>query len=1195
MALEFIYGPASCHHEEPLVERARDFLIKDENNQVFYLVPNHVKFETEVAVLNDLHKLSPFNKAKTMAMMRLQVFSFTRLAWYFLQNTEYYQDEQLTEAGNHMLIRKVLLDEAENLHVFKGEVGQPGFIKQLAELFSELQEGKIEEPDIEELLSELGETAKENDFKKKLKEFYLLYQVYCQQLGQRQVGMTQSISYLAEYLKDYDLSNMMFVITGYSRFTAREKELVEILIRKAGEVKIDLVLDRAHVTKPPEGLDMFFDTGKLYYELYQYARHNQVKLLRDYHLKCDQSQPLTQLDIAWRESQKLTPNKEVHQLSESCVHLWESETPFAEISQVAKEIRKLIASGYCRYQDIEILSRDLPSYQALIEPVFSSHEIPFYLNSELEMRHHPLVEFLETLFLIKKRYFRYSDIMRFLRTELFVPQEESLLSLKDWQYQRQCHRSQVDLTENVVLAYGYEGHAWVKEKDWVYVQYDFEESEERLDENRKGQESSNVIRRHIRDYLVPFYDRLDQAKTGLEAAKLLYDFLLTSGVERELLYWRDQDIEKGHLDQAKIHEQTWQAFVILLDDYVKILGDEVFNFDDFYMIIKTGLEGLTYSKVPTTLDQVTVSSLDLIHAQKNKVTFVIGTTDNVLPKKIENKTLLSDDERQLFSNSLTDGKFLSKNTQSDLAKEPYIAYLAFHSTDGKLYITYPRSNDRVKEIKPSPYVNVIQHALNLEIEPRYNSPSVEHFSLNQIGTYRTLLTDLVNLKRRALEEKQEIANTWQVLETILGKQPQYNLLSRKIFKSLKHKNISEPLKPELVTSLYGETIYGSVSKIENFNQCQYKYFMTYGLKLRERDRFELSPAATGDFYHDALDHLFKALITKKLVLSELTTSQLTELTEEVLQRILGDAKFTILTASNRMNYIRYQLSETIKRVSRGLQRQSQIAGFSNVKTEVMFGQLVQEKGLNSLLIPLDNHKKMEIRGKIDRLDKIETKDNTYLAVVDYKSSDHSFDYRDAYFGLAMQMITYLDVALQNAVSLIGTEGVKPAGAFYLQVKNPILEGGTSEEQLESQLLKEFSYKGILLEDENLLDTLDPTVKSSGSSSLVFPYKETKKGYKSTQFVSEEEVDLLIQHNRENFKKAGNAIFTGETAINPAYRDKKRVACEYCPFRSVCQFDVLLKENNYKRIDSLKKADAIKKMTPCSEKENKRGMLDDTDK
>ncbi len=61
----------------------------------------------------------------------------------------------------------------------------------------------------------------------------------------------------------------------------------------------------------------------------------------------------------------------------------------------------------------------------------------------------------------------------------------------------------------------------------------------------------------------------------------------------------------------------------------------------------------------------------------------------------------------------------------------------------------------------------------------------------------------------------------------------------------------------------------------------------------------------------------------------------------------------------------------------------------------------------------------------------------------------------------MQLITYLDVALTDAVQLVGSPNVRPAGAYYLHVHNPLLDG---QEASEEERLKRFKYDGLFIDE-----------------------------------------------------------------------------------------------------------------------------------
>ena len=113
------------------------------------------------------------------------------------------------------------------------------------------------------------------------------------------------------------------------------------------------------------------------------------------------------------------------------------------------------------------------------------------------------------------------------------------------------------------------------------------------------------------------------AKTGLGDDRLL-SLLLQSGVATQLKMWRLQAIEAGQLETARNHEQTWDALMSLLDEYVTVYGESSFDFTTFQEIFVSGLEGLHYSKVPTAIDQVQVRAMDLTRPGAPRLLLLLG-------------------------------------------------------------------------------------------------------------------------------------------------------------------------------------------------------------------------------------------------------------------------------------------------------------------------------------------------------------------------------------------------------------------------------------------------------------------------------------------------------------------------------------------------------------------------------------------
>lgn len=1200
MALQFLLGRGNTDKKGQMVEEIATALQENKQAKIIYLVPDHIQFEIEMLVLNRLKEFPGFNQQKLIGSIRLQIFSFSRLAWFFLQDTDVFIRPQLTNTGLSMLVRKLLLEHEDQLSIYRGEVRKSGFVQQLTDLFLELRSGRINELDLVEVLEKQTNSLQEADFKLKLQDIFILYRGFEASLADKYVEQEDVLHELTKKIDTMsDLDQTSIYIDGYSQFNAQEQALVVALMQKCKDVTVALTLDKAYPNEKPALHELFYATGETYYLLYQAARLNQVPVKFDRiveELDAQYSEEVNQLEEFWRTSTALLPNDygEQKQLIPvgDAIEIWAASNKQAEVTHVAKEIRRLVKSGRYRFQDILVMTRNVADYQSILNPIFEENEIEVFNDGAKKMNHHPLVEFLLALLSIKKYNWRYADVMRLLRTEMLIPNvvKEELsadreIRVRTIQHKVNQFRSQVDITENVMLAYGYEGSYWTMKKPWHYTKFVHEENNGQTSEDQRIEGIANQVRDFLTGELISLFKNLDQAKSGADAAKILYTFLESSGVATQLAFWRDQAIEENQLEVSKEHEQVWTTFLQLLDEYVDVLGADAFDLEAFYDILVAGFENANYSMIPPSIDQVIFSGLAGIKAGTAKVTFILGATDVNLPAKPENKSVLTEEDRQYLMEFLGEGKYLKPSLEAKTASEPYLAYLAFTSASQKLIFTYPTNDDSKEGPTLSPYVTRIADGLQIELQEKLANvvDLDEQADLEQqidfVGTERSTLTQLLLILRKQQEENNSaIPSLWSDIYRKINQNAQHRHLFKRLLESLSHKNVPKQLKNELVSELYGKDLYTSVSRMENFYACHFKHFASYGLGLKERDVFELSAAGTGEFFHDALDQLFKSLNERSLRLEQLDETTLQNVANDVLEALYGKPKYTILSVSNRMQYIRYQLGTTIKRVALALASQSRRSGMTTLQTEVLFGQIANQKGIDGLVVPLETNGQLFVRGKIDRIDTMEVNGAHYLSVVDYKSSAHAFDYRDAYYGLAMQMITYLDTALMNAKALIG-ESAEPAGAFYLHVKNPFIdtEKVLDENSYQEELLKPFKLDGILLEDEAMLEKLDVSLEPT-QSSLVYPYRQLKnETLKSAKFVNPNEMTALRKHNQTLFEKAGNQIMSGATDLNPYYKDKQRIACGLCPFRSVCEFDVMLPENNYHRVEPMEPKEVLRKM------------------
>lgn len=1170
MTLQFLIGNGALDHRQIYIKKAQEWLSQDEENQVFFLVPNYNKFEQEQEILKALKPAG----AVSFSTIRAQVFSFYRLAWFYLQKTGQLANQTLSEAGSLMLLQKVLEESKEELLLYRGEVEKAGFSAKLLGLYQELQVGNLTPTDLVTSLSSQGQQANA-DQTLKFAELSLVLSRYENELTKRQLQVVDPLALLTDYFQATttnglfeapDLTKTLFIATDFQELYAQERCLLTTLAQK-GHLLMDLVLDKAYVETAPEVLDLFYDTGKIYYQLLHAARENGTKVLVD--LKAAQKKEATlQIPVEefWRQTQN-DGSKAVAALPKENIHLFQALKPTDEVNRLAIEIRKLVASGNYRYQDIQILTNDLETYGHLIPPVFHEFEIPFYLDQQVSMAQHPLVGFLQALFALGEYHYRLSDIMRLLKTELFIPDyffENTTTGLQDY-------RNIVDQTENIALKFNFQGSFWTRVEDWQIVQYDFEnETQEDVDELTTN---SNRLRQAFSQQIGGFLQRLEKSRTAKEAVVALYQFLIAIKADVRVKEWREKDIATGNLELARNHEQTWSALMALMDDYVEIYGEDPFNLANFSLLFTTGLENTFYGKVPSAIDQVQLNQLGLARIGQAKITFAIGLNDKNFPAPVSDDSLLTIEDRVVLNTALTNDKQLRDLREESVSKAPFVAYKVFLSACDELFLSYAINHDTEQNLRISPYLQRFVTRGNLAVVA-LEELSITSEPENFVATYRNLVGQLNLLYRYAKDEKLSLSAKWRTLEKMLLESTYHNLAQR-AFESRDHVNLPVTLPKEVAEKLYGKDLYSSISQMESFYQCGYRYFANYGLRLKERELFGLDSLTTGTLFHDALDQFLQAVFSKQKLLVELDEQEAQQLIDTVLQQIFAEPRFMILKSSARMHYLRYRLAKTIKKVVWALQKQSQRTKMTPLATEIVFGQLAGTNGIKGIEEPLSTGGKLAVRGKIDRLDIATTPEHTWLGVIDYKSGAKDFNLTDAYFGLAMQLLTYLDVALVNAAELVGNKNVKAAGAYYMRIQDPVLK---AEEASLAEVLKAYKYKGIFLEDSELYPLFDETLAVK-ERSVIYPILSNKDGVlnkesNSKAFYKEDDLTLLRRHNRNLMKNAAENIVTGQITLNPYKKSSGEKACTFCPFRSLCGFDAMLKQNDYHEIPTLAKDEIL---------------------
>ena len=249
--LGFVLGTRAMDHELVMIDQLADQMKKaSAKDRFFYLVPNHIKFETEISILAGLRKRMGLDNDQRFASEKLQVLSFSRLAWFLLRDTPAFQTPRISKIGMTMLTSQVAQEHAQELHLYASEIKRPGFIQKLTEQLEELKSANISADDFSVILEQIQQdqsSGANRVWLTKMHDIEIIYHAYEEQLRQNFLGNNELYLQLVKYLQtNKEVHHMHFFIDRFAQFTASEQRIVDALVENGAATMVSLVLDRGY-------------------------------------------------------------------------------------------------------------------------------------------------------------------------------------------------------------------------------------------------------------------------------------------------------------------------------------------------------------------------------------------------------------------------------------------------------------------------------------------------------------------------------------------------------------------------------------------------------------------------------------------------------------------------------------------------------------------------------------------------------------------------------------------------------------------------------------------------------------------------------------------------------------------------------------------------------------------------------------
>ena len=240
--------------------------------------------------------------------------------------------------------------------------------------------------------------------------------------------------------------------------------------------------------------------------------------------------------------------------------------------------------------------------------------------------------------------------------------------------------------------------------------------------------------------------------------------------------------------------------------------------------------------------------------------------------------------------------------------------------------------------------------------------------------------------------------------------------------------------------------------------------------------------------------------------------------------------------------------------------------------------------LESIHVALSEKERMRLKGRIDRIDIAQDEERVYVKIIDYKSGSRQFDLAALYYGLQLQLVVYMNAAMElEAAKHPGKETV-PAALLYYHVDDPMVESSEelTQEEINRQLLEKLRMNGVINGEDNIINRLDRYMQDKSD---VIPVEKKKDGSYSARssVMSAQELQAISRYVGRKIASIGREILEGKISLAPYELGNER-ACTYCVYKKVCGFDPAIPGCTVRILESLDKRQAMEKISGELERE-----------
>ena len=1137
MSLRFCFGPSGSGKSHRIYEEIMQRAAEEPGRNFLIIVPDQFTMQTQ----KDLVMRSDRD-----GILNIDVLSFGRLSHRILEEVGTKEMPVLDDTGKSLVLQKVAADLKEQLPAMGSLLHKQGYIHEVKSAISEFMQYGISTQDMDKLITS---AQKRGALAMKLKDLKTLYRGFQDYIRDHFITTEETLDVLRRSLsKSKILKGSVVVFDGFTGFTPIQNRLIQELMRVCAETIVTVTIG---VGEDPYKMDgeqkLFHLSKKTVADLEKLAAEAEVERGEDLFVKGGPNRFAKAPALHYLEQNLFRYQYEPYAGEQQEIHMFEALSPREEVHQTALYIRHLIREQGMTYRDIAVVIGDLEGYASYVETEFGQLEIPCFLDRTRGIVLNPMIEYIKSALQLYIKDFSYDTVFHFLRSGM-----------------ADISREEIDELENYVIrtgARGYRTYSRLFTRRTEELQGNAEGSEQA---EEKTMERLNRIRQQFMD-AVEILHMGSQEKAG-DYVSHLYDFLEQNQVQQKLLNYQQQFEKEGDLSRAREYAQIYRLVMDLLDQVYELLGEEEISRQEFADILEAGFGEITVGTIPQNVDRIVVGDMERTRLKQVKVLFFLGVNDGNIPKNASKGGIISDMDREFLIESGTE---MAPSPRQQMYIQRLYLYLNMTKPSEQLYLSYAKVNSEGKGIRPSYLIDTVRKLFPaMSVEYPQNRSRLEQIEGRQEGA-RYLAEELREYVEGTLpeEERQDFYLMYRAYEADAAGR---DLLTRAAFRRYRESGLSRIV----ARALYGQQLENSVSRLETYAACACRHFLQYGLSLQEREEFGFEASDMGTVYHAVLENFAGKLAESNLTWWDFTEDFAAKAVKESVEAYAATYGETVLYSSARNEYAITRMSRILTRTVLTLQKHLKQGSFQPDDYELSF-RFAED--LDSIHVDLSEDEKMHLQGRIDRIDVSEDAEHVYVKVIDYKSGNRKFDLAALYYGLQLQLVVYMNAAMEMESRKHPDKEIVPAALPYYHIDDPTIETPVelTDEQINEQILAKLRMNGVVNSDPGVVERLDRYMQDK---SVVIPVEKKKDGSFSARsgVLSREEMQLISSYVDAKIRSIGREILDGKIAANP-YEKGNEEACTYCAYKKVCGFDGSIPGYEKRQLEDLDKQALMQRM------------------